>query len=142
MGFTRDATYLDVMRALAKQYAPSEGWEFEWKPDYGGIQPECVISRRQSGKIKRVLVGVKMEKAVPASVLAELAGQTRSLAAQKMPVERTILVVPTGAEVAEAEGVDVMHLGSYQVLGNRIAWTKNLERSSAVEAERQQKGLA
>lgn len=143
MGSTRDATYLDVMRALAKQYAPSEGWEFAWKPEYGSIQPECVITRREKGTTKRVLVGVKMEKKVPADVLAGLAEQSRSLAAQRMPVERTVLVVPTGAEVAEtAEDVDVMHLDSYQVLGNRIAWKKNLERSDALEAEREQKGFA
>ncbi|WP_128693681.1 hypothetical protein [Methanoculleus taiwanensis] len=143
MGFTRDATYLDVMKALSKQYAPREGWEFEWRPDYGAVQPECVITRREKGQTKRVLVGVKMEKAIPASALEQLASQTRSLAGQKKPVDRAVLVVPTGAEVpATAEGIDIVRLDSYKVLGNRIAWTKNLERSEAVEAERQQKGLA
>ncbi len=142
MGGYKDSTYLDVMKALSKQYPPHEGWEFAWKPTVGGVQPECMISRRNAGKIQRVLVGVKMAKAVPQTAIEDLVTQAENLADQNIPVTKAVLVAPAGADVPLVpEGIDIVRLDTYRVVGDRIAWAKNLERGEILEAERQRRGL-
>ena len=142
MGSSTDSTYLDVLRALNKQYSSSEGWEVERKPTYGAIQPEYVLLKRGRGKTERVLVGVAMDKKISKSSFEELATQAASMAKSNAPVSRAVMVVPAGAVASDVPaGVEILPLASWQVVNNRIVWAKNLEKSRFVESERQRLGM-
>ncbi|KUG20674.1 MAG: hypothetical protein KO206_01960 [Methanomicrobiaceae archaeon] len=142
MGSAKDSTYLDVIKALNRQYSSREGWEVEWKPIYGDIQPECLLWRQKAGMTQRVLVGVRMEKEVSQKAVEQLIEQARSLAQKNLPVDRKVLVVPSGAETSRVpDGIDIVTLDSYRILGDRIAWAKGLERSRFIESELQRRGV-
>ncbi|HOI14467.1 MAG TPA: hypothetical protein PLG75_11440 [Methanoculleus sp.] len=137
MGGIKDSTYLDVQKTLARRFSPQEGWQFAWSPA-GSVQPECVLSRRVAGKTERVLVNVKMAPEVPAGTIEAL-----KAAASAGKVDKAVLVVPGGANVAGVpEGIDVLEMGNWQIVGGRIAWSKNIERSAFLEEERAKRGLA
>jgi hypothetical protein len=143
MGGSKDSTYLDVKKTLAKRFSPQEGWEFAWYPTYGELQPECVLSRRADGKTQRVLVSVQMAADVPQSSIDGLLEQCRMLAGKKVAVDKAVLVVPSGANISRVpEGIDILEMGAWRVVGGRITWAKNIERSAFVEEERQKRGLA
>jgi hypothetical protein len=143
MGGSKDSTYLDVKKALTKRFSPLEGWQCAWYPTYGELQPECVISRRVDGKTERVLVNVNMAPAVAASAVDTMMEQCRMLASKAIAVDKALLVVPSGADVSRVpEGIGVLEMGGWRVVGGRIAWAKNLERSAFVDEERQKRGLA
>jgi len=137
MGGIKDSTYLDVQKTLARRFSPGDGWQFAWSPA-GSVQPECMLSRRVAGKTERVLVNVKMAPEVPAGAIEAL-----EAAASAGKADRAILVVPGGANVpAVPEGIDVLEMGNWQIVGGRIAWAKNIERSAFLEEERAKRGLA
>ncbi|KDE56402.1 hypothetical protein [Methanoculleus sp. MH98A] len=137
MGGIKDSTYLDVQKALARRFSPQDGWQFSWSPA-GSAQPEGLLSRRVAGRTERVLVNVKMTPSVPAGAVEAL-----EAAASASKADRAVLVVPGGAAVPEVpEGVDVLEMGNWQIVGGRIAWAKNIERSAFLEEERARRGLA
>lgn len=137
MGGIKDSTYLDVQKTLARRFSPQEGWQFAWSPA-GSVQPGCVLSRRVAGKTERVLVNVKMAPEVPAGTIEAL-----KAAASAGKADKAVLVVPGGANVAGVpEGIDVLEMGNWQIVGGRIAWSKNIERSAFLEEERAKRGLA
>lgn len=137
MGGIKDSTYLDVQKALARRFSPLDGWQFSWSPA-GSAQPEGLLSRRVAGRTERVLVNVKMTPSVPAGAVEAL-----EAAASAGNADRAVLVVPGGAAVPEVpEGVDVLEMGNWQIVGGRIAWAKNIERSAFLEEERARRGLA
>ena len=143
MGGVKDSTYLDVKKALARRFSPQEGWQFAWYPTYGNVQPECVLSRRTAGRTERVVVGVKMASKVPMGTIEELQGQRQALAASNVDIDRAVLVVPGGASVpAVPEGIEILEMGNWQIVGDRIAWSKNIERSAFHQEERVKRGLA
>lgn len=137
MGGIKDSTYLDVQKALARRFSSLDGWKFSWS-SAGSTQPEGLISRRVAGRTERVLVNVKMAPSVPANTV-----QALQAAASAGKVDRAVLVVPGGAAVPEVpEGVDVLEMDNWQIVGNRIAWAKNIERSALLEEERARRGIA
>ncbi|KLK87317.1 hypothetical protein SZ63_12095 [Methanoculleus sediminis] len=137
MGGIKDSTYLDVQKALARRFSPQDGWRFAWSPA-GSAQPEGLVSRRVAGRTERVLVNVKMTPSVPVNAVEALRA-----AASVGKADRAVLVVPGGAAVPEVpEGVDVLEMGNWQIVGGRIAWAKNIERSAFLEEERARRGLA
>ncbi len=137
MGGIKDSTYLDVQKTLARRFSPREGWQFAWSPA-GSVQPECVLSRRVAGKTERVAVNVKMASEVPAGAVEAL-----QAAASAGKVDKAVLVVPGGANVSRVPaGIDVLEMGNWQVVGGRIAWSKNIERSAFLDEERSKRGLA
>ncbi len=137
MGGIKDSTYLDVQKTLARRFSPQEGWQFAWSPA-GSVQPECVLSRRVAGRTERVLVNVKMASEVPAGAVEAL-----QAAASAGKVDKAVLVVPGGANVSGVpEGIDVLEMGNWQVVGGRIAWSKNIERGAFLQEERAKRGLA
>ena len=143
MGGVKDSTYLDVKKALARRFSPQEGWQFAWYPTYGSVQPECVLSRRIAGRTERVVVSVKMAPAVPKEAVEELLDQSRALAANNISVDKAVLVVPGGANVSRVpEGIEILEMGNWQIVGGRIAWSKNIERSAFIQEERAKRGLA
>lgn len=143
MGGIKDSTYLDVKKALARRFSPREGWQFAWYPTYGSVQPECVLSRRVAGRTERVVVSVKMAPAVPKEAVEELLDQSRALAANNISVDKAVLVVPGGANVSRVpEGIEILEMGNWQIVGGRIAWSKNIERSAFIQEERAKRGLA
>lgn len=143
MGGTKDSTYLDVKKALARRFSPQEGWQFAWYPTYGSVQPECVLSRRIAGRTERVVVSVKMAPEVPKDTVEELLSQCRTLAAGNVNVDKAVLIVPGGADVSRVpEGIEILEMGNWQVVDGRIAWSKNIERSAFIQEERAKRGLA
>ena len=85
-----------------------------------------------------MLVNVKMTPSVPAGTV-----QALEAAASAGKADRAVLVVPGGAAVPEVpEGVDVLEMGNWQIVGGRIAWAKNIERSAFLDEERARRGLA
>ncbi|MDK2889766.1 MAG: hypothetical protein PWR21_398 [Methanoculleus sp.] len=137
MGGIKDSTYLDVQKALARRFSPQDGWQFAWSPA-GSVQPECVLSRRVAGRTERVLVNVKMASTVPAGAVEAL-----KAAASAGKVDKAVLVVPGGANVSGVpEGIDVLEMGNWQVVGGRIAWSKNIERNAFLQEELAKRGLA
>ncbi|MEG3055236.1 MAG: hypothetical protein WAN99_05310 [Methanoculleus sp.] len=143
MGGVKDSTYLDVKKALARQFSPRDGWTFAWFPTYGSVQPECVLSRRVAGKTERVVVGVKMAPVVPEDTVEELQGQCQALFESNISVDKAVLVVPTGANVSGVpEGIDILEMGNWQVVGGRIIWSKNIERNEFLQEELGKRGLA
>lgn len=137
MGGIKDSTYLDVQKTLARRFSPQEGWQFAWSPA-GGAQPEGLLSRRVAGRTERVLVNVKMTPSVPAGIIEAL-----EAAASADKVDKAVLVVPGGAAVPEVpEGIDILEMGNWQIVGGRIAWAKNIERSAFLEEERAKRGFA
>ncbi len=143
MGGVKDSTYLDVQKTLARRFSSRDGWQFAWYPTYGSVQPECVLSRRVAGRTERVVVNVKMASEVPMDAVEELQGQCRTLAASNVNVDKAVLVVPGGANVSRVpEGIDILEMGNWQIVGGRIAWSKNVERNALIEEERAKRGLA
>ncbi|MCK9299142.1 hypothetical protein HL657_09230 [Methanoculleus sp. YWC-01] len=137
MGGIKDSTYLDVQKTLARRFSPQEGWQLAWSPA-SGAHPECVLSRRVAGRTERVLVNVKMTPSVPAGTIEAL-----EAAASASKVDKAVLVVPGGAAVPEVpEGIDILEMGNWQIVGGRIAWAKNIERSAFLEEERAKRGFA
>ncbi|BBL67750.1 hypothetical protein [Methanoculleus chikugoensis] len=137
MGGIKDSTYLDVQKALSRRFSPQDGWQFAWS-SASSAQPEGLLSRRVAGRTERVLVNVKMASNVPAGTV-----QALEAAASAGKADRAVLVVPGGAAVPEVpEGVDVLEMGNWQIVGGRIAWAKNIERSAFLEEERARRGLA
>lgn len=138
MGGTKDSTYLDVQKALARRFSPRDGWQFAWSPSHGSVQPECMLSRRAAGRTERVAVTVKMAPEVPVSAVEAL-----QAAASAGKVDKAVLVVPGGANVAGVPaGIEVLEMDRWQIVGGRIAWSKNIERSAFLEEERARRGLA
>jgi hypothetical protein len=116
---------------------------FAWFPTYGSVQPECVLSRRVAGKTERVVVGVKMAPVVPEDTVEELQGQCQALFESNISVDKAVLVVPTGANVSGVpEGIDILEMGNWQVVGGRIIWSKNIERNEFLQEELGKRGLA
>ncbi|MCM2466977.1 hypothetical protein [Methanoculleus oceani] len=137
MGGIKDSTYLDVRKTIARRFSPRDGWQFAWTPA-GSVQPECVLSRRVAGRTERVLVNVKMAPEVPAGAVEAL-----QAAASAGKADKAVLVVPGGANVSGVpEGIDVLEMGNWQIVGGRIAWAKNIERSAFLEEERAKRGFA
>ncbi|WP_292519794.1 hypothetical protein [Methanoculleus sp.] len=137
MGGIKDSTYLDVQKTLARRFSARDGWQFAWSPA-GSVQPECVLSRRVAGRTERVAVSVKMAPEVPVSSIEAL-----QAAASAGSVDKAVLVVPCGADVSGVPaGIDVLELGTWQVVDGRIAWSKNIERSAFIQEERAKRGLA
>ena len=143
MGGTKDSTYLDVKKTLSRRFSPQEGWQFAWYPTYGSVQPECMLSRRVAGRTERVVVSVKMVPVVPADAVEELLDQCRALTAGNAGIDKAVLVVPGGADVSKVpEGIDVIEMDNWQIVGGRIAWSRNIERSALIREERAKRGLA
>ncbi len=143
MGGIKESTYLDVKKALSRRFSPQEGWQYAWYPTYGSVQPECMLSRRAAGRTERVVVGVKMAPEIPEGTARELLAQRQALAASNVSVDRAVLVVPGGANVSRVpEGVEVLEMGDWQIVGKRIAWSKNVERSALLDEERTKRGFA
>jgi hypothetical protein len=137
MGGIKDSTYLDVQKTLARRFSPREGWQFAWS-SAGSMQSEGLLSRRVAGRTERVLVNVKMTPSVPAGTIEAL-----EAAASASKVDKAVLVVPGGAAVPEVpEGIDILEMGNWQIVGGRIAWAKNIERSAFLEEERAKRGFA
>jgi len=143
MGGIKESTYLDVKKALSRRFSPLEGWQYAWYPTYGSVQPECMLSRRAAGRTERVVVGVKMAHEVPMDTVEELQEQCRTLAANNVSVDKAVLVVPGGANISRVpDGVEILEMGDWQIVGKRIAWSKNIERSALLDEERTKRGLA
>jgi hypothetical protein len=143
MGGIKDSTYLDVQKALARRFSPGEGWQFAWYPASGSEQPECMLSRRAAGRMERVIVHVRMTPVVPREAVEELLARCRTLAAGNVSVDKAILVVPGGANVAGVpEGIELLELPTWQVVDGRITWSRNIERSTFLREERAKWGLA
>ena len=143
MGGVKDSTYLDVKKALARRFSPLDGWQFAWFPTYGSAQPECVLSRRIVGRTERVIVGVEMVPVVSMDAVEKLQGQCRELIENNVRIDSAVLVVPTGADVSRIpEGIDVLEMGNWQVVGGRIVWSKNIERREFMKEELGKRGLA
>ncbi|NLA37821.1 MAG: hypothetical protein GX882_00245 [Methanomicrobiales archaeon] len=143
MGGVKDSTYIDVKKALARRFSPRDGWQFAWFPTYGSVQPECVLSRRIAGRTERVVVSTKMAPAIPEDTIAELQNQRQALIENDIAVDKAVLVVPTGAKVSGVpEGIDVLEMGTWQVIGNRIIWSKNIERNEFLQKELEKRSPA
>ncbi|NLZ30226.1 MAG: hypothetical protein GX885_05730 [Methanomicrobiales archaeon] len=143
MGGVKDSTYLDIKKALARKFSSRDGWQYAWFPTYGNVQPECVLSRRVAGRTERVVVGVKMAPVIPEDTVEELQSQCQALFESNIGVDKAVLVVPTGANVSGVpEGIDVLEMGNWQVVGGRIIWSKNIERNEFLQEELGKRGLA
>ncbi len=137
MGGTKDSTYLDVQKALARRFSPRDGWQFAWS-SAGSAQPEGLLSRRAAGRTERVAVSVKMTPVVQAGAVEAL-----QAAASAGKADKAVLVVPGGANIAGVPaGVEVLEMDRWQIVGGRIAWSKNIERSAFLEEERAKRSLA
>jgi len=102
-----------------------------------------MLSRRVAGRTERVVVNVKMASEVLMDTVEELQSQCRTLAAGNVNVDKAVLVVPGGANVSRVpEGIEILEMDRWQIVGGRIAWSKNLERSAFIEEERAKRGLA
>lgn len=143
MGGIKNSTYLDVQKALARRFSSRDGWQFAWSPTYGSVQPECMLSRRVAGRTERVVVNVKMASEVLMDTVEELQSQCRTLAAGNVNVDKAVLVVPGGANISRVpEGIEILEMDRWQIVGGRITWSKNLERGAFIEEERAKRGLA
>ena len=137
MGGVKDSTHLDVKKTLSRRFSPREGWQYAGSPA-GSHLPEYVLSRRVAGRAERVLVNVNMAPVIQAGAVEAL-----KAAASAGKADRAVLVVPGGAAVPEVpEGVDVLEMDNWQIVGGRIAWSKNVERSAILDEERARRGLA
>ena len=137
MGGIKDTTYFHVQKTLTRRFSPGDGWQFARSPadsaHMGGL-----LTRRAAGRTERVLVSVKMAPEVSAGTIEAL-----QAAASSKRADRAVIVVPGGANVPVVpEGVDVLEMGNWQIVGGRIAWAKNIERSAVLEEERAKRGLA
>ncbi len=133
MGGIKNSTYLDVKKALSRRFSPQDGWQYEWKPLYGNVQPDCLLSRRVAGRTERVVVSVDMAPKVSADAVKKLQEICRGLAAANITVDRAVLVVPAGAAVPEVPaGIEVLETDA----------SKNLERNAVLQQELAKRGTA
>ena len=143
MGGIKNSTYLDVKKALSRRFSPQDGWQYEWKPLYGNVQPDCLLSRRVAGRTERVVVSVDMAPKVGADAVKKLQEICRGLAAANISIDRAVLVVPAGAAVPEVPaGIEVLETDAWQVVSGRIIWSKNLERNAVLQQELAKSGTA
>ena len=144
MGGTKNSTYLDVKKALSRRFSPQDGWQYVWKPLYGNVQPDCLLSRRVAGRTERVVVSVDMAPKVGADAVKKLQEICRGgLPRRISPSTGQSWLYPAGAAVPEVPaGIEVLEMDAWRVVSGRIIWSKNLERNAVLQQELAKRGTA